>query len=461
MRSAAVRISAAACLWVAGIVTGTGNDLLTGQGFRVLEPPVRLRFSEPTPAYNPDKPDEKLGEFQPGIEVGVISTLPETDHWKVRFQLPGQPPVDAIIPAPRVKVSSNSDAARALRLLDEFPLLYKLLSSEQQPWNGTVQDMARRFIPEEVVLQAGTFSEPERLAQLAPKQPVWGVIPLEIAVDGSPPMPPRIVIDLWNKGEAYRSTTSQSRVYQTIRANLAELERIFGQRPVGADRRVQVSPTIGAIRDSAELYYLPNDTIALLRNLSQEYLVLELHSYENGALSLPPYDPATFASSIRERVRISSHGHVYLSDIPMIYQGNKGYCASASLARILNYYGQPVDMHALSRLANTEAQMSEMSSGGTRYQDLIASMRRVCATTPFQLRQLRQPRKDVVLETIRKGVPIFWLIPGHARLIIGMHPETSEIVYSDSWGPAHAFKTMSWEEFLSINQEMWILEPKS
>ncbi|MGI9242055.1 MAG: C39 family peptidase [Verrucomicrobiales bacterium] len=39
--------------------------------------------------------------------------------------------------------------------------------------------------------------------------------------------------------------------------------------------------------------------------------------------------------------------------IPMVNQGSKGYCAVASLERVIRYYGADIDMHDLANLANT------------------------------------------------------------------------------------------------------------
>ena len=56
----------------------------------------------------------------------------------------------------------------------------------------------------------------------------------------------------------------------------------------------------------------------------------------------------------------------------MIDQGEKGYCAAATLARILQYYGYPISMHAIGELAQTTAE------GGTYDDDLFNSIRRFC-----------------------------------------------------------------------------------
>ena len=53
-------------------------------------------------------------------------------------------------------------------------------------------------------------------------------------------------------------------------------------------------------------------------------------------------------------------GHCYIDAIPMIDQGEKGYCAAATLARILQYYGYPISMHAIGELAQTTAEGATM-----------------------------------------------------------------------------------------------------
>ena len=104
----------------------------------------------------------------------------------------------------------------------------------------------------------------------------------------------------------------------------------------------------------------------------------------------------------------------------MIDQGKKGYCAAATLARVLQYYGYVVDQHALAELAETEGQASECTR---RYaqENIIRAMQRVCNGTPFKLKSIRKPQPHALLEVIEQGLPIIWFIPGHARLLTGIH----------------------------------------
>lgn len=79
----------------------------------------------------------------------------------------------------------------------------------------------------------------------------------------------------------------------------------------------------------------------------------------------------------------------------------------------------------------------------------------------------------MVQDTIEKGVPIMWGVElgifkegnlpqtsgGHIRLIIGLNLQTSEILYSDSWGAAHALKRMPMDEAYTITTGMYYIEP--
>ncbi len=59
-------------------------------------------------------------------------------------------------------------------------------------------------------------------------------------------------------------------------------------------------------------------------------------------------------------------GDVYISGIPMVDQGQKGYCAVAASERVLRYYGQNVDEHELGASAGSSAE--EGTSGAAMYE---------------------------------------------------------------------------------------------
>lgn len=55
-----------------------------------------------------------------------------------------------------------------------------------------------------------------------------------------------------------------------------------------------------------------------------------------------------------ENVKTNSKGFTYVSGIPMVDQGEKGYCVVASIERVARYFGAEVDQHEMAQLANTD-----------------------------------------------------------------------------------------------------------
>ena len=57
-------------------------------------------------------------------------------------------------------------------------------------------------------------------------------------------------------------------------------------------------------------------------------------------------------------------GDVFVDNVPMVDQGQKGYCAAAVTERVLRYYGSTIDEHEIAQQAGTSA------TGGTRTSDM-------------------------------------------------------------------------------------------
>lgn len=49
-------------------------------------------------------------------------------------------------------------------------------------------------------------------------------------------------------------------------------------------------------------------------------------------------------------------GDVFIDGIPMIDQGQKGYCVNAAASRVFNYYGIPLTQHEVAQMADTTAE---------------------------------------------------------------------------------------------------------
>ncbi|RFC47618.1 MAG: Peptidase_C39 like family protein [Verrucomicrobia bacterium] len=60
---------------------------------------------------------------------------------------------------------------------------------------------------------------------------------------------------------------------------------------------------------------------------------------------------------------VQKDGDTFIQNIPMVDQGEKGYCVVATTARVFGYYGMQVDQHEIAQIANASAETGTSSSG--------------------------------------------------------------------------------------------------
>ncbi|MBQ6137200.1 MAG: C39 family peptidase [Kiritimatiellae bacterium] len=69
----------------------------------------------------------------------------------------------------------------------------------------------------------------------------------------------------------------------------------------------------------------------------------------------------------------NAEGDVWIDNVPMVDQGQKGYCACAVSERVLRYFGKDVDEHQIAQMAGSTA------DGGTSVDRMIETVRAVGA----------------------------------------------------------------------------------
>ena len=57
------------------------------------------------------------------------------------------------------------------------------------------------------------------------------------------------------------------------------------------------------------------------------------------------------------------------------------------------------------------------------------------------------------------GLPILWLIPGHARIINGYNAQTKSVLYTDSWGAGFEVQSMPYAEAQRITEFAFVFLP--
>ena len=224
-------------------------------------------------------------------------------------------------------------------------------------------------------------------------------------------------------------------------------------------------------------------------------------------------------SDLRSSITTDEDGTVWLKNVPMVDQGQKGYCVPATLARVFAFYGMDkVDQHALAAVCDSSA------DGGTTSLGMEQAMRDVCKkfhtkfividdyvtnlksaldsynkyarradkeplglyddvfglADPKVLRQARAGKnaqisrwmKDIK-KNIDSGTPVIWMVMlgiyqeeiglpqsrgGHARLIIGYNLKKKTIIYTDSWGAEHARKTIKAEDAIGMTTGRYVIK---
>jgi hypothetical protein len=73
----------------------------------------------------------------------------------------------------------------------------------------------------------------------------------------------------------------------------------------------------------------------------------------------------------KSHVKKNADGDVWIDGVPMVDQGQKGYCAAATSERVLRYYGFNIDEHEIAQSAGTTAQ------GGTSISEMVETVRTV------------------------------------------------------------------------------------
>jgi hypothetical protein len=87
----------------------------------------------------------------------------------------------------------------------------------------------------------------------------------------------------------------------------------------------------------------------------------------------------------------AASGDVWIGDVPMVDQGEKGYCVVASTERVMRYYGNSVDQQELAQVANSSA------TGGTSYDAMFEALKKLSARLKVRVREVEKSDiKDIL-----------------------------------------------------------------
>lgn len=244
------------------------------------------------------------------------------------------------------------------------------------------------------------------------------------------------------------------------------------------------------------------------RNYVSEFIRLTM-AHSMADLERGGADDAVRRSDLKSNVKKHENGSVWIDGIPMVDQGEKGYCVPATLSRVFAYYGMDgVDQHALAALCSAGAQgttLPVMEKGlrsiSGAFHVNVSSMdwlnhkaleKEMNITLKKKNLSVQQLTPAILLECLRAkpslmrkgfkdiqrqidaGIPVVWAVllgvfpeqglpqsqGGHVRLIIGYNESMQAILYSDSWGAGHEVKAMPIAQASLITQALYVLRPQ-
>ena len=154
----------------------------------------------------------------------------------------------------------------------------------------------------------------------------------------------------------------KARDVEKLSANAAVNSKVWLQKHLATEMRWSMSKHAASAQDT--------------KGFRAEYIKLvlmprELYDKRSSVVGTSGAGHSATALDSKRNVRRDTDKYVFIDNIPMVDQGEKGYCAVATAERILRYYGKNVDQHMLAQMADTK------SLGGTTPDAIFDVFRRI------------------------------------------------------------------------------------
>lgn len=303
----------------------------------------------------------------------------------------------------------------------------------------------------------------------------------------------------FEKGRAVRVNVSFYNRGDSGEISLPEFERIFRTVGQGLGRVLQTSPrsilnasasasklvTWGWTSPRAVVLLEHNDYSAKAnggREVGPEFLRMKLAAPGQNDWSMGRLSTGVGRIGMAANVSKTSEGDVYIANVPMVDQGEKGYCVAAACQRLFEYLQVPCDQHELANLVNVDARSGvDIFSMQKSLKKVVTAYRlnfKAHVNPELYYDSRRQRRvsvaefKNILKDHAGKGMPLLWALElgkfpeepplpvtgqtlgGHMRMIIGYNEARNQVLFTDTWGAGHELKRMhlpsAWEVTIGL-----------
>lgn len=297
----------------------------------------------------------------------------------------------------------------------------------------------------------------------------------------------RVTVSFYNRGDSGDIEVADfDHKFKTIGRNLGQITKVSPKR--------QLMSANAALPVTSWMWRFPAGVVLLEYNeyntpgkaTQPEFLRMKLAAPNQADWSMGKLAVGVQRMELLKRITKTPSGDVYLSGVPMVDQGQKGYCVVASCQRLFEYMRIPCDQHEMAKLVNADAETGADISG---MQKSLAKIDGAFNVTFKPLvnpevyysgnRKRRVSEKEyisIIKEYIGKGVPLLWglvlgvkpEIPplsrqttgGHMRMIIGYNLAKNQVIFTDSWGAGHELKRMNLLDAYEVTMGLYSMAPR-
>ena len=300
-------------------------------------------------------------------------------------------------------------------------------------------------------------------------------------------------ISFYNRGDSGDIEVKEfDRIFKTIGQNLGQVLKVSPKR--------QLMSTNAALPVEGWMWSSPMATALLEYNeykvpgkvIKPEFLRLRLAAPGQTDYTMGKMVTGVQSMELVKRVTKKPDGEVYISGVPMVDQGQKGYCVAASCQRLFEYMRIPCDQHEMAQLVNVDAE------SGANVMVMQKSLAKIDGRFKVAFKPLVNPEQyysgstgkrrvsdkefnSLVKEYVNKGVPLLWALElgraqeepplpgagqtrgGHMRMIIGYKMENNQIthiLFTDSWGAGHELKRMAAYDAYDVTIGLYSMAPR-